>query len=208
MHNISTDMLTSFAQMSTQRVSSDDCAYVAMKWMNEQLDRVPPVVHHSLIPREWKCNSLWNDLLGTEDGYIMLHKSYHMFDNLQAPHAPLRYVNKKMSSDCKKRVLKEFEESFNVYNQHMNMYVLSRQMVVKLRSLMNIVHFGSFVDEGCNSKFRTHKMHRSALLESINESKRVKKQKCALLIEFERNDKGECRYFMHEPSWRAHTQVH
>ena len=86
----------------------------------------------------------------------------------------------------------------------MKVYQHSRRMIISLRALMNIVHFGAYVDEGMK-QFKNEKVqHRSALLEVINESERIIKQKKSLLIEYEPGGFwGAKVFYTNEPYWRS-----
>ena len=202
LHKLSFATLHQFAIDSTQSVSNDQHALYAMKYMNNVLKRYHDVHVHTTttrhIPVVWKFNHMWDDIVGTRIGYRFLHNAYHVFDVMRMPSPPSRYVNKNTCCNVKQQIFADFDTEFKNYTKMVAKYIKSRHIIVQLRALMNIVHFGSFVDEGRRRK----RMHRSALLESLNESQRVAKLKNNLIVEFENCSNGETKYTLHEDNWR------
>lgn len=210
MHKIPHSMLKDFAILATTCVHDDTYACRAMQWMNSFLQRAPSgedKYQPCLPPARWKQNNKWAPSLGTSSGYHLLHKAYHMFDGMVAPTNPHLYMDRSWPPTQKKHVADKFEKDYKKYLQHMKMYCQSREIVVHLRAMMNIVHFGSFVDEGTKSKRRERVMHRSALLESLNECDRQVKTKSSLITEYSCNSQGRMRFFVMGPPWRNTSAV-
>ena len=96
----------------------------------------------------------------------------------------------------------KFDKDYDRYRRRVDMYCQSRHIIVHLRAMMNIVHFGSFVDEGLKSTRKDRVMHRSALLESLNECERPVKHKSSLITEYLLKPDGNVNFYMNEPPWR------
>lgn len=192
LHKIKPAILYEFATRATECVSGDSCALSAMNWINHILQRQN---------KRDKTNPIWHDVLGSAFGYSLLHQAYHMFDYIEQPVPPFKCMKRKLTSAAKKHMIKGFDSMYDTYLEQMHMYTASKTIVVELRALMNIIHFGSFVDEGVKAYKHDRVLHRSALLESINEAQRKPKLKLALISEYERCN-NRITYYSIEPNWR------
>jgi len=196
MHSFDDITLIEFAKMSTTNILQDSSAYDAMHWLNSRIYRSSTT---RVPPRSWKHNPCWTYGLGSLDGYRLLHVSYHMFDKMRCPHPPILYIYK--SRRCV-LPLCEFDRMYTKYVKRMNMYKQSRQIIVKLRALMNIIHFGSFVNEGNKCARDDRVLHRSALLEVLKESEKQPRSSDSLKIEVSIIDNRLVYSYKNEPMWR------
>jgi len=187
MHSLPDNVLMEFARKSTKNTQSNANAYAAMHWINRMINRSPC---NKWMPESWKFNIFWKPELGTRHGYRLLHKAYHMFDGMTCPRAPVLYMS------C-------HSHRYDTYVCEMQMYTTSRRIIVKLRALMNIVHFGSYVDEGFKHCKYDRVMHRSALLEVLNESEKLPRKRESLQIHCKNVDNRIVYWYQWEPMWRV-----
>lgn len=189
MHVLPEQVLHTFAIMSTSdNIFEDSSARNAMLWMNR------------LLHKGAEKRSFWMPSLANRNGYKLIHQSYHMFDGIMCPQAPFKYTRR--GKKCTTQQQRIFDLTYNEYLQKMQIYTRSRAMIVNLRALMNIVHFGAFVDERLKWCKSDKVQHRTALLEVINEAQRQPKQRDTLMFEFEHNLRGMRVYYINEPMWR------
>ena len=105
MHFLCHKDLHRFAKLATACVASDVFAIEAMAWMNKKLYRHSHNFRYGAVtfPAEWKKNRMWSPVLSTHFGYELLHKSYHMFDNMKCPSPPHKHLCRNLSFEQRQK---------------------------------------------------------------------------------------------------------